>query len=327
MRVDELRKALDQYDTATLKEIVVTLYKAIPKNKKESDGLDGLLMSFSKEKAKAPKKEPSVDFLSLKREIQSFLYNANQQNYLAPNRIIRKEQRSKWRFEVKRFIKVLLTVVGENSEDAANLLKDIYVMLSYACNYYIFATENPFSAVGYEQPDLLQLVLGKIFYSGYSPQAIKTAVFLTLDSNVDRETLHTTLMYVLAELLKTPDTKEMAAAQCVAFPKEYVAYQSAKDMFLYNSRDDYRAKDRSNYAAELYLIIKLALHEYDDGIKYFWKNYNEKRKEVTLYCLLWFLSDDGLEDLWLSEYEKALASGIDPRDYLQEEYKERKNAR
>ena len=159
MKVDELRTVLGKYDASVLKEIAVELYKMIPKNRKEDSGLDDLLLNFTRENAKPLKNDTPVSFEKLSAEIEQFLVYADMQYYLAPNKYVRKEQRSKWRFEVKRFIKDLIKVGGENSEDAGRLLADIYNMLSYACHYSIFSTEDPFSSVGYEQADLLLLVL------------------------------------------------------------------------------------------------------------------------------------------------------------------------
>ena len=319
MRVDELRTMLEKYEKAVLKEIIVSLYKMIPKNRKEDSALDELLLNFAHEKAKTSnKKDKSKDFKLLKAEIEQLMDYADMQYYLAPNNYVRKEQRSKWRFEVKRLIKELLSIGGENSEEAGQLLADIYAMLCYACAYYVFRTEAPFSAVGYQQPELLRLVLGKIFYSGFSLVAIKRAVFLTLDSDVDRETLNVELMFVLVDILQTPDAKEMALSQCVAFQKEYDSYQASKNVFKHSTYgSEYRRKEHSNYSVDQYLLLKFSLDEYDDGIDYFWKHYIEKNKEITLYCLLRFINN---ETLWIREYEKAVANGIKPRDYLQKEY-------
>ena len=328
MRANDLRTALKKYDLDTLIEIAVTLYKKIPKDRKEDEGLDEILLDFSSGKAPV-KKEPIVDFNSLKAEIEQFIEYANEQYYLAPNRYVRKEKRSKWRFEVKRFIKDLLSVRGENSEDAARLLTDIYAMLCYACNYWIFSSDDPFSAVGYKQTEFLRLVLEKLFFSGFDEASVKTAVFLTLDSNVDRQTLYTGLSGVLVDVLKTPDTKELALKQCIAYKDGYDEYQSSKKVFSYKasswSSDDYRKRRHSNNSVDLYLMLKFSLYEFKDGIDYFWKNYVERDREITLYCLLRFLNSQN--DLWIREYEKAIANGIKPRDNLQKEYATRKALR
>ena len=332
MKVNELRTVLGKYKPKELQEIAVALYKMIPKAKKEENDVDELLQNFTLEKPKQAKKESHVDFNQLDGEIAWFLACADEQLFLAPNRIVPKSRRTKWRFEVKNFVKNLLAVSGENSDAAAKHMVNIYNMLSYACNYYIFTSENPITAIGYRQTELLGIVLGKLFYSGYSEEAIKTAVYTTLDSNVDRFTLHTSLHYVLINSLKTPDTKETALKYCIEFPKDYYTYQSVKKIFKISGRSysssstDYRYNGCRNNAAELYLLIKFSLQEYDEGIKYFWKNTIERDKEVKLYCLLELIGMEELDQLWLREYDKAVKSGIKPRESLQEEYSERKAA-
>ena len=325
MKVDELRTVLNQYDATVLKEIIVALYKKIPKSKKEDDGLDELLQNYSREKAKAPVKEKPVDFYTLESDVEQFIEYAAQQYYFAPNQYVRKEKRSKWRFEVKRFIKELLTVKGEDGEAAAGLLVGIYDMLSYGCNFYIFSTDNPFSAVGYAQTELLQIVLSKIFYNGFDETTVKTAVFLTLDSNVDRVTLHSELLTTLISILKTPEAKELALPQCVEYYNGYDSFQAAKQAFKYTGvSNKYRKERHKNFAVELFTKIKFCLYEYDDGIAYFRKHFIENEKEVALYYLLSFLADYELNDIWIREYERACASGIKPRDSLQKKYDIRK---
>jgi len=323
MLVNELRAAMEKYDKPVLKEIIVTLYKSIPKSRKES-GLDDLLLNFSKENEKAAKNKPAaVDFDRLEKQVLYFINCAADDLYFKPNKIISKTQRSKWRFEVKRFIKDLLAVGGENSVKSAQLLAGIYEMLSYGCNYYIFPTSNPFTAAGYVQIDFLALVLGKIFYSGYSDETVKTAVYLTLDSNVDRETLNLGLMYTLLDFLKTTDTLEMALKHCVAYKNGYDSYQASKVNFKYNWDKEHRKREYQNYAVELYLLISFRLYEYDEGINYFLMHYKEINNEVNLYCLLMLIDNHDLDDYWIREYEKALKRKIKPRENLMQMYNQK----
>lgn len=327
MKLDELRAALGKYDDETIKKIAVELYKMIPRAQKENNNLDEYLLNYTQEKNAPAKKDAPVNFNELKPEIERFLDYAYMQYYFAPNKHVRKEKRSKWRFEVKRFIKDLIRIGGENSEEAGDLLVGIYNMLSYGCNYYIFSTENPFSSVGYEQTELLALVLNKIFYSGFTKEAIKKAVFLTLDSNVNPNTIHMELMYVFTDILKTTDTKEAALEQCVAYRNEYDLYQDSKKIFKYAKTDGFRRKEHKNQAVDLYLMIKISLHEYDEGILYYWLNAEQGDREIKLYRLLvYFLGKDEekLISLWIREYEKAVATGVKPREYLQKEYEKRK---
>jgi hypothetical protein len=322
MKVGDLRTVLAKYKKDDLIEIVVALYKLIPKNRKESEGLDDLISNFSKENKKIAKKDTTVDFYALEAEIEQLIEYADNLYYLAPNRYVNKDKRSKWRFEVKRFIKGLLAVKREESDEAAIMLARIYEMLSYCCNYYVFRTETPFTAVGYSQLELLDLVLGKVFHNGFDQESIKTAVYLTLDSNVDRDTLHSWLLWTLMGKLKTPDVKEIALSQCVTFIETYDVFQAVKSVFRYNLEyDNYRKNDCISYAAELYLIIKFSLYDYDDGISFYWKHFCKySNSEITLYCLLEIIDPEENKDLWIREYENAVKKGIEPREKLIEEY-------
>ncbi|GHU40479.1 hypothetical protein FACS1894111_01200 [Clostridia bacterium] len=320
MRVDELRAILSKYEADKLREIVVMLYRKIPKARKEEDDLDNVLLDFSLEKPKSAKAASIVDFPTLKTEIECFLFYADQQYYFAPNKYVSKANRPKWRFMVKRFIKSLLSVRGENGIVAAQLLVSIYDMLSYACHYYIFRTENPFSSVGYAQTELLGIVLSKIFLDGYDKETIRMALFLTLDSNVDRENLPQSLFYTLQASLKTPDVINLALTQVDTYRKEYDAIQKAKRLFTVGG-NAYRAKEHKGQAAQLYLILKFRLFEYDEGIAYYWKYNTESEDEIALYCLLeYYLDDDEFENLWIREFERAVAKGIKPREDLRTEY-------
>ena len=143
---------------------------------------------------------------------------------------------------------------------------------------------------------------------------------------MDRETWHLEILRVLVSALNTPDTKEMALVECASYASMYSEYQASKKVFRYSvKKDDFRTFEHKNYAVELYLLLKFSLHEYDDGIAYYWKNYKAREKENTLYCLLrHFLCDTEFNALWLREYEKAVAGGVKPREDLMGEYKERK---
>ena len=319
MKVDELRAVLGKYDAPMLKEIVVELYKMLPKAHKEESGLDEHLSNFTREKTKPAQKDAPVNFEALKGEIEQFLDYADKQYYLIPNRYVHKEKRSKWRFEVKRFIKDLTGIGGENSEEAARLLAGIYEMLCYGCSYWIFSTEDPFSSVGYEKSELLSLVLNKMFYSGFTLPAIKAAVYLTLDNSSP--------LAVLLSFLKTPDTKEMALSQCDEYRRQNAAHRKSKNLFKETDTNGYYRTQRNNQAVGLYLMLKFSLYEYEEGMAYFWANYSEQKKEVALYVLLaHYMSGEGerLNALWIREYEKWVAAGIKPRDYLREEYEQRK---
>ena len=96
---------------------------------------------------------------------------------------------------------------------------------------------------------------------------------------------------------------------------------------LRNAIGKYDAAVLTEIVVELYnMMIKFSLYEYDEGLNYYWKNFEEKTPEIKLYCLLcYFLNgdDERLDSLWIREYENAVARGIKPREALQNEYAQR----
>ena len=142
MKVQELRKLLGASERADLEKSFVECYKQLRKGQKED--IDPLLTAILTGKETEQKSGGSpVDFLELEHQINEFIVNANAQNYFAPNRIIPKSQRPKWRFIVKNFIKELSKIPSDsdNYEKSVKLLADLYSLICEACNVYLFSTD------------------------------------------------------------------------------------------------------------------------------------------------------------------------------------------
>ena len=124
-----------------------------------------------------------------------------------------------------------------------------------------------------------------------------------INSEVDRETLHSFLNHVLVENLKSPDSKVIAIEQCKILKNEL---DKAKPIASKKSRvsdsSDYKRIDKINNLIE--------------AIRYFNKNYVERDKETILYVLLSLLLDYKLKEYWLREYDEAVKKGIQPRQVL-----------
>ena len=100
-------------------QIVIKLEKAFAESykqftKRQKEEVDLLIRDIfeGKEISKAVKQRV-VNFDALELEITIFLQNACAQNYFAPNRTIPKNQRLKWRFLVKNYIKELMKIQGK----------------------------------------------------------------------------------------------------------------------------------------------------------------------------------------------------------------------
>lgn len=183
MKVQELRDLIKKADRELLEKAFAEAYKQFTKRQKEE--VDQLINNILEGKdEKNTKKNESIDFNVLEGEINQFLSNAYAQNYLVPNKIISKRERPKWRFIVKKYIKELekISMEDENFSRAAKLLTDIYHLLCEACNYYLFSTDDPFRSVGWNQPDLFQIVVKKNFALGCSREKM-AALLLDADCN------------------------------------------------------------------------------------------------------------------------------------------------
>ena len=326
MLVSELRELLKKYNEEDLRLLISEMYKAMPKKLREDKDIDALLQDvhgYLRIRKVERKQDRQIDLNDLKPEIDQFIDYAYKQYYFAPNSFVHKKERPKWRFKAKDYIKSLqsVSVEGEEGRTATNLLEKLYEMLCYACGYYIFNTDNPFRSVGIEQTVLLDIILKRKLGSGISQESVKSAVVLVINSRVDSETLHSYLINVLVENLRSPDSKEIAVEQCMILKAELDGAKPNKSRKSWNSDfSDYERKEKINNLAETVFRLNIALCEFDEAIRYFKENNVERDSEVSLYVLLSLLLEYELKEYWLREYDKAVKRGIKPRKTLEKTY-------
>ena len=134
MKISELRELLDRTSLEDMKRILVEVYRALPKKTREDLAIDELLKNPASTRVGARQAKAlahSLDIDDLEAELEEFLSDAYAQNYFAPNRIIPKSQRPKWRFKVKRFFNQINGAVVKpgSIEKASDLLEKLYQML------------------------------------------------------------------------------------------------------------------------------------------------------------------------------------------------------
>ncbi len=324
MLVSHLREVLKGYKEEDLRLLILEMYKSMPKKFREDKDIDLLLQDVEAYMGRGKierTQEIQKDIEHLKTEIDLFVDYAYKQYYFAPNSFVHKKDRPKWRFKVKAYIKDLQTIPVESREGktSTDLLEKFYKMLDYACSYYIFNTDNPFRSVGIEQTTFLDMIIARKLGSGISKESVKSVVALVINSGVDRETLHSSLICVLIKNLKTSDYKEIAIEQCMALKTELEKNNSSKKT---RNADfsEYQRKERLNNLTEMVFRINIVLCEYEKAIDYFNKNHIERNKEISLYILLELLLEYKLKEYWLKEYDDAIKRGVIPRKSLQKTY-------
>lgn len=320
MKISEVRNVIDKYSQDQLRVIVTQLYKVIPKSIKEENDIDSVLKDPDASVPKRPKtKQEGPDIDGLSYEINSFIEDAYNQYYFAPNRFVSKRERPKWRFIVKRLYKDLLFVTDETDvPEAAELLEKLYKLLCYSCNIIIFNAYDSFQSVGIEQREFFRKVLALKYQCEDKNTFIKNALLSMANNPLNRYTLHEDIMEVILEFIKTPDLREMTIAKCSELI-EIIKREplSKKD----GHRSVYEKEEKLNNLTAMGFLCFARLYEYENAISYFKANYCKDDKEVALYILLRLLFGLKQKDYFLKEYEQALKNGIVPRDALKKVYR------
>lgn len=318
MKVQELRDLLKAADRDLLEKAFVESYKHLTKKQKE-EADQAIADALSGKSVKSTVKKESVNFDELELQITEFLENAYAQNYFAPNRIIPKSQRPKWRFMVKNYIKELekISVDDANYTRSAKLLTDLYHMLCEACNYYLFSTDDAFRSVGWQQPDLFQMVVKKTFGDGYSREKVSALLLYSVSGGLSRESLHIEQESVLLAELKTSDVKYMAIEEARKLIDE--RKQKLKGLKKYDSKR-YSLEEEINNLCDVILMTAIELAEPSSGIEYYFQNYERFDKEITLYCALKIADWVEDEELWIKIYEYGIGKKIKPREWLVGKY-------
>lgn len=314
MKVSELREIIKKYNEEDKEKIIVELYKRIPKRTKEDYNIDNYIMNLN---VKVEKADEEFTIERLEKEVNYFVECANSDLYASPNKIISKSERSKWRFKVRTFYKKLNSFLPttEDGKKATDLLKDLFIILSFGTHYLTFSSWNTFGAIQISQSEFLKNIVQRKLANGITEDNLSYCIEL-LNVKYDPQEYHKSVLLSFESCLKTVDARYMA----IELLKKQVVLWKEK----YRQKDSYENETYANYFAECIIDIYIELCEVENGISYFHKQYIKKDKEIKEYILLEKLEEFGLYKEWILEYEKHLGE-IDYRDRLKEKYKEYKS--
>ena len=313
MKVSELRKIIKEYNEEDKEKIIVELYKRIPKRTKEDYNIDNYIMNLN---VKVEKSDKEFTIERLEKEVNYFVECANSDLYASPNKIISKSERSKWRFKVKNFYKKLNSFLPttEDGKKATDLLKDLFIILSFGTHYLTFSSWNTFGAIQISQSEFLMNIVQRKLANGITDDNLSYCIEL-LNVKYDPQEYHKSILISFESCLKTADARYKA----IELLKKQVGLWKEK----YRQKDSYENETYANYFIECIVDIYIQLCEVKNGISYFHKQYINRNKEIKEYILLEKLEEYGLYKEWILEYEKHLER-IDYRNELKEKYKEYK---
>jgi len=322
MKICELRPLLDRISSEDMKQILVEVYRALPKKTREDLAIDEMLKNPDAARAgtrRAKAHARSVDMDDLEAELEEFLRDAYAQNYFGPNRFVPKSERPKWRFKVKRFFKEINAAVvqPDSIERASDLLEKLYEMLCYACDFVLFSAYDPFQSVGIAQTEFLDAVFALKAEHLELGKFIDCGLQLVRDSRLNRYTIGSSLAQVLVDRLRMSESLELAI--------ERAAQLHSKPDPASGLKSEYCRSDGLNRLAEFGFLAYVKLSDYEKAIDFFKTHYVDRDTEVSLFVLLQWLRSLEREDLWQREYERSVKAGIKPRDSLSGAYRHLKS--
>lgn len=298
MKAEELRQRLETMSADNLRLLATQLYRMLPKKVAEQKGADRLIsdppgfLQSAKEK-KAPDL-PDIDMLGF--ETEEFLENASEQRYFAPNRIIAKSERSRWRFVARRLVNDwrLVAEQPEHVEPAAKCLESLYKILCRGCEVYLFPSTDTFRAIGIAQSDFLaHLLLVKMRLHSAGEWIANALSLLRLGAHGDTTTSQ--LQDVFVATLKTAELKE-TALQIIS--REFSAPAAAAGG---NRQISWQQEHHRTNLLRLGFLIAWALGEKDRAIQ--WLRTHGRSMENADSFLLRLLLETKDRQTWLREYE------------------------
>lgn len=316
MLVKDLRKTLEKYDKKEMTDIVVELYKRLPKKVKEDYDIDKFIEDINN---KTKKEEKKVSFDDLCSEMRYFLDCAKAGFYSSPNKVVPKKERSNWRFKAKRYYKELIKTIPTTDigVKSTKLLIELYELVSRGTNTLVFTNWDTFRALGVSQTEYFDMLLKRVLFTGESINNIKVCIDL-LDNCKDPDVLDEFLINIFIDNLRTEESKLTAINlldEKVVEVKEKIRSLGKK----YNHYDMYYLEEDNNLYVETVTRLYFSSFEVDEGIKYYQKNYIHYNSEVKEYILLEILRELELYEDWIAEYERA-SKKIKLREELTKDY-------
>lgn len=301
MKVQELRTLIKKYDRGALENIIVELYKTIPKAKKEYDGIDVYLNNVST--GKKIEKTTTFNFEDLASEIELFLSQAKEGLYYKPNNIVSKEQRTKWRFKVKNYYKVLSNIPSDAPDGgiSTKLLVEIYKCLSRGTYYSTFSNYETFRSIGVMQSAYFNMLADRVLYKNCTEGAMRILVSLIAvnrdgswyeEENLNRCFIERLRKESLCDKVLEP-IEEAVVNEFIPIRTERAKVASV-----------YYYDDIIDNLAECYARASFEVDKIQEGIDFFLKYYNQRYTHSRIYDLLELLFEYKRYEEWMRLYNE-----------------------
>lgn len=300
MKVKELREYLKKYSDKEKENIIVELYKMIPKVVKDSKDVDNYLKDATK---KEDKHQANVEFSpDLIKELDYFIKCANEGLYASPNKVISKKERSNWRFKVMRFYKALCSVPikSKNGALATEYLRLLYHLLCVGTETLVFTNWDTFRAIRISQHEYLNCLLKRELAYGYNEADLIKSIKICMYP-ADRDSLSSDALEFLFDMISDKKTQVFLIKLVQKEIDEYKKYNESYKVFFY---------------AESVAYMYLNLHMVNEAISYLSKFDDE---EICFYIIFDILKKIEYYEEWIEVYEKY-KDKIKYRDSINNDY-------
>lgn len=154
MRIGKLRLVLEQYGEATLRDLLVEMYRHTPKEVIDAQDLDFMISQFTRYK----EQKISEERHSLSQIItlaERFVDLAYEKLYIHPNQVMSERDQKNWYIHAKKIIRDL-SHYAEDSTEARMMYEEMFYLLSTSAGEEpLFSASDPFRLLKISQVDML----------------------------------------------------------------------------------------------------------------------------------------------------------------------------
>lgn len=317
MKVKELRDILSKMPKDKLLNLSIEFYKLIPKAQKEVMALDDYIETSGRKKNKKP--IVSISLAELEQQINQFIIDVRNQDYLYPNKTIVRKERLAWRSKVKRWGKALTKKnrTELNFPKQAELLIQLYQIICESCVYEYFSAYDAFQSIGVKQVVFYKNILKLLQNIGDDEQMLNKGISLIIENPLNTYTLYSDLIIQFVKSIKTERNykKALEVATHLLQTNGFNRSDSPIEQ-RWTEEEEYEQEQRHNNLVELIYRLHANFSDYSKAIQFYKKHYYCLNDEIKLYVLVRLLFEKGKKKLIKREIELAIKQGIKPRENL-----------
>lgn len=205
MRIGKLRMLLEQYGETTLRDVIVEMYRNIPKSVIEEKEIDFMVSHFTRYK----EQKSSDERHSLSQTIvlaERFVELAYDHLYLVPNQVMSERDQKNWYIHAKKIIRDL-THYASDDREARTMYEEIFLLLSSSAGEEpLFTTSDPFRLLKLSQTTMLSQLIHYYQLDAPTPAVwIDRSLYTALHVPKDVDSTRIDLLSTLLEQSFDPD--------------------------------------------------------------------------------------------------------------------------